>query len=236
MLSPDGLLMCYIGSKRANWYLSRNLAEKISDKKIKLLFNPNGLGHYFDKERNIPVKNHCVVCGCDDVKWLSKHHTVPECFRKHFPLKWKSYRSHEILFVCVECHRQYELVASKIKFDLTSKYGGEAVFKQDGKIRGHIKTLLRYGDCLPPDKKLDLQIEIMIHHNVDDVDEETLKFLLKKKIESPYKKFADSITNHYEFNRFWKQHFIDTMNPQFLPAYWRPEYEPLNDNNKYRTK
>jgi hypothetical protein len=236
MLSPEGFLMCYIGRKRANWYLSRNLARENSEKEIQLLFNPNGLGHFFDKERNIPVKNHCVVCGCDDISKLSKHHSIPECFRKHFPLKWKSYRSHEILFVCVSCHSKYELEAQKIKQEMIEKYGGEAFFKQEGMIRGHIKTLLKHAHSLPPDKKLDLQIEIMEYHNVDDVDDNTLKSLIKKKRESPYKIYAKTITDHFEFNRFWKQHFIDTMNPKFLPPYWRPEYEPLTDNRKYEHK
>ena len=174
MLSSDGFLMCYIGRKRANWYLERNLARQISENKIQLLFTPNGLGHYYDKERNIPVKNHCVVCGCNDISKLSKHHTTPECFRKHFPLKWKSYRSHEVLFVCVSCHSKYELEAQKIKHNMIKKFGGESIFKEEGMIRGYIKTLLKHSDCLPPDKKLNLQIEVMIYHNVDDVDEELL--------------------------------------------------------------
>lgn len=226
MLSPDGFLMCYIGRKRANWYLERNLARQISENKIQLLFTPNGLGHYYDKERNIPVKNHCVVCGSNDISKLSKHHTTPECFRKHFPLKWKSYRSHEVLFVCVSCHSKYELEAQKIKHNMIKKFGGESIFKEEGMIRGYIKTLLKHSDCLPPDKKLNLQIEVMIYHNVDDVDEDTLNNLLKKHRDSPYKMYAKSITDYFEFNRFWKQHFIDTMKPKYLPSYWKPDYEP----------
>jgi hypothetical protein len=234
MMSPEGFLMCYIGSKRANWYLNRNLARKNSEKEIQLLFKPNGLGHYYDTERNIPVKNHCVVCGCDDISKLSKHHTIPECFRKHFPLRWKSYRSHEVLFLCVCCHVKYELEAQKIKFDMVKSFGGENAFKEDGIIRGHIKTLLKYADCLPPDKKLDLQIAVMIYHNVDDVDEATLKNLLKKQRISPYKLYAESITDHFEFNRFWKQHFIDTMKPNYLPPYWKPDYEPTFGKERVR--
>ena len=37
MLSPDGFLMCYIGRKRANWYLERNLARQISENKIQFI-------------------------------------------------------------------------------------------------------------------------------------------------------------------------------------------------------
>lgn len=119
-MSPEGFLMCYIGRKRANWYLDRNLARKNSEKEIQLLFKPNGLGHYYDKERNIPVKNHCVVCGCNDISKLSKHHTIPECFRKHFPLRWKSYRSHEVLFLYWGAGKPHPLVGGD-ESDLTRK-------------------------------------------------------------------------------------------------------------------
>jgi exonuclease 3'-5' domain-containing protein 2 len=232
MKSPDGHLMCYIGSKRANWYVKRNLAVYNSEKEIQLLFNPNGLGHHFDKARNIPVKNICVVCGCDKIEYLSKHHSVPECFRKHFPLKWKSYRSHEILFLCVSCHTSYELEAQKIKHKMIDDYGGEYTFKKDSRIRGHIKTLLKHGHELPENRKLDMQIDIMIHHNLDDLNDDILKKCLEKPGKNPYELYAKNITNHFKFNCFWKQHFIETMKPKFLPSYWTAEYEPLRDNNK----
>lgn len=126
MKSPGGHLMCYIGSKRANWYVTRNLATYNNEKEIQLLFNPGGLGHYFDKARNIPVRNICVVCDHDEIEHLSKHHSVPECFRKHFPEKWKAYRSHEVLFLCVSCHIKYELEAQKLKNEMISRFGGDS--------------------------------------------------------------------------------------------------------------
>ena len=231
MLSPDGLLMCYISKKRAKWYMDRNLAKNISDKKIQLLFKPNGLGHNHEPHRNIPVKNCCVVCGFNsDISQLSKHHTTPECFQKYFPLKWKTYRSHNILFLCLDCHNKYEIEAQKLKQKMIEPFGGEEIFKNDVAIRKRIKTLLKDPSYLPPDKKLDLQIEVMIYHDVDDVSEEVLESLLKKKVESPFKSYAENITDFVEFNKLWKQHFISVMNPKFLPPYWGPDYEPLSDN------
>lgn len=230
MKSPDGCLMCYIGLKRADWYLRKNLANKINDKEIQLNFQPNGLGHFYDKARNVPVENKCVVCGCDDIERLSKHHTIPECFRKHFPERWKSYRSHEILFLCIECHCAYEIEAHKVKSKMISETGGELYFREWSRIKGHIKTLLRHSDVLPEDKKLDLQIEVMVFHNLEDLNDDILRECLKKPRLNPYEEVAKKITNHLEFNRFWKQHFLETMKPRFLPNYWTAEYEPICDN------
>jgi hypothetical protein len=236
MKSPEGRLMCYIGSKRANWYVQRNLAVYNNDKEIQLLFHPNGLGHYFDKARNIPVQNICVVCGCSKIEFLSKHHSVPECFRKHFPEKWKSYRSHEILFLCIKCHQTYEVEAQKIKYKMIADYGGEELLKEYTRIRGYIKTLLKYGNELPDDKKLNLQIDIMIYYSLDDINDDILKKCLQEPKNNPYKLCAQNVTNHYEFNRFWKQHFVEMMKPKHLPAYWSAEYEPATDNNKRNRK
>lgn len=230
MKSPEGHLMCYIGSKRANWYVQRNLAHYNHEKEIQLSFKPNGLGHYYDKARNVPVENLCVVCGCTQIEFLSKHHTVPECFRKHFPEKWKSYRSHEILFLCLDCHHTYECEAQKIKDKMIAEFGGDKLFKEDARIRRNIKTLLKYGNDLPEDKKLNLQIDVMVYHNLDDINDDILRNCLKTPFVNPYELYAKKITNHFEFNCFWKMHFVETMSPKYLPAYWSAHYEPLQEN------
>jgi len=61
MMSPEGFLMCYIGRKRANWYLDRNLARKNSEKEIQLLFKPNGLGHYYDTTKHSGKEPLCCL-------------------------------------------------------------------------------------------------------------------------------------------------------------------------------
>lgn len=232
MLSPEGQLMCYIGSKRANWYLQRDLADKLEEKKIQLKFRPNGLGHYYDPERNIPVDNHCVVCGHDEISKLTKHHSVPECFRKYFPDEWKSYRSHEILFICTDCHERYERYASDIKRDLIAALGGEEIMNIDNRMRKYINTLLKHKKLLPEEKRLRLENEIKEHYKISVINDSVLKQLLKKPRINPYRLYAQQVENHFEFARFWKQHFLDIMKPKYLFAYWRPEYEPLKKNQE----
>jgi hypothetical protein len=60
--------------KKLNWYLDRNLAEKLDDCSIRLIFQPNGVGHvnpdeeYYLEDRD----NICVVCGTSSD--LTLHH------------------------------------------------------------------------------------------------------------------------------------------------------------------
>jgi hypothetical protein len=68
-------------------------------------------------------------------------------------------------------------------------------------------------------KKLNLQIDVMIYHSLDDINDDILRNCLKKPFINPY-----------ELNCFWKTHFIETMNPQHLPAYWSAHYGPLQEN------
>jgi len=61
MLSPEGVVMCRLSERRANWYLDRGLAKLEADNAIRLNFTPNGLGagegtrqaqSWFDKASN----------------------------------------------------------------------------------------------------------------------------------------------------------------------------------------
>ena len=80
MYGPDNEWMCACDHKKMNWYLDRNLAEKLSDNTFKLTFKPEGKGHatesaYFAEKR----VNCCVICGTEAD--LTKHHIVPYCYR-----------------------------------------------------------------------------------------------------------------------------------------------------------
>ena len=97
VLSPDGHLMFRCDEKKANWYIKRNLAEIISNDPliVKLKFQPKGLGNHNKKYGLSVIENICVVCGSDE--FLTRHHVVPTCYRKFFPLEKKSHNFHDVL-------------------------------------------------------------------------------------------------------------------------------------------
>ena len=122
VVSPEGILMFKCNLKKVNWYLSRGLATIIQDDPtcIKLNFTPNGLGNHNRSYGLNKMENKCVNCGSTDK--LTRHHIVPFCYRKFFPMEIKSHNFHDILPMCVNCHYNYERKADKLKELLAIQY------------------------------------------------------------------------------------------------------------------
>lgn len=222
MLSPEGVLMCRIGMRKANWYTSRNLAKVVCGNPytIQLYFNPNGLGNFNDNYYLSDKENICVVCGsCEN---LTKHHIIPKCFRKHFPLRIKGNSSHDLLLLCVECHEYYEIHASKLKKQIV----GDVDFNEDiSKIRAvkAAKTLVAHKEIIPEDKIIELMI--IVENFVGDVNDLIIEeisnmnnyYSSNKEI---WKSAVEKIDDLHLFMTNWRKHFIDVMQPKFLPEYW----------------
>src|SRR6516225_9795332 len=122
VFSPDGQLMFRCCQKKANWYLRKNLGTKLSDQplRIQLNFVPKGVGHIDDPYFLQIMQNRCVVCG--EEKDLNRHHIVPYCYRKFFPVCLKEHRSYDVMPLCLPCHRLYEDHALELKRELASLY------------------------------------------------------------------------------------------------------------------
>jgi hypothetical protein len=60
------------------------------------------LGYVFYEGKS----NICVVCGVSSS--LLRHNIIPHMFRKHLPEYIKSHSSHDIVLLCVPCHKKAE--------------------------------------------------------------------------------------------------------------------------------
>lgn len=220
---PDGTFMCYCSKKLIDWYSKRNLAIKLSDKSIKLNFIPKGKGVSDDTKVGYYIKpklNCCVVCGTKEN--LSRHHVVPYRFRKHFSDIYKSHNSFDVLALCLKHHADYETESTKFSNILLKEHNITSSEKDKCKeLLGKLKVLL-YGHNIPIDRlnilMEEVQKEISSLENLDSVYNDLLesKKLLKVDI---YKLLIDK----YEVTNFmvmWRKHFIETMNPEFLPIEW----------------
>lgn len=109
--------------KRIKWYLNRNLAEKTKEEPltIRLKFIPKGLGNHNRPFGLYEMENRCVNCGSEE--YLTRHHVVPICYRRHFPEKWKTHNCHDVLSLCRDCHEEYERKADQLKENLAKIYG-----------------------------------------------------------------------------------------------------------------
>ena len=133
MLSIDGDFLAYTDLKRMNWYMDRDLADRVDDKTYQLNFVTQGDGNENRADYyKVPLENKCVVCGTDEE--LTKHHVVPSQYRKHLPVEYKGRNSYDIVIMCDTHHNEYEREAEKLKDELLIKYGLENYKKKSQRV------------------------------------------------------------------------------------------------------
>lgn len=234
VLSPEGQLMFRCCRKKAVWYLDRNLGQKVADDPliIQLTFVPKGVGHIDDPYFLQKMENRCVVCGSEES--LTRHHVVPYCYRRFFPLDLKNHRSYDVMALCIPCHRSYEDYALELKKILADQHSapisgtGIKYNKELARARGAAYAFLLNQDKMPPERQLELlgRVKSYLQKEVTDTD---LHELVDK---NPYdfgnythhgKIVMEQIKDIECFIRDWRQHFMDTMFPKFLPLFWNIE-------------
>lgn len=113
IVCPDGYTF-YSSKVKADWYLKRGLARE-DDGVYTLLFAPK-----VHPVCNFPKPNHCVVCGATE---YNGHHIVPKQFVSTFSEQARRQTVYDVMPLCVEHHKQYEIEAEKFKKLLRSQYG-----------------------------------------------------------------------------------------------------------------
>jgi len=238
VLHPNGNLMFLCLPKRANWYLERDLAEVIEEKPltIKLTFEPKGSGHIEDNYHLGEKNNACVVCNCDNLEYLTKHHVVPREYRKWFPLEFKSRSSHDVVVLCSECHSQYERgFADKLKRELEEAAGLQYMntMHQDQMktltVYNYAKLMMDADKILKvPEGRIEYFLKEMKRIFKTDNPAEVYNLPIHKMIREEIDSVAKSVVaskDIVEFTRMWRQHFIDSMDPKFLPIGWSVDYD-----------
>lgn len=229
VLSPDGYLMFRCDEKKANWYLSRNLATIIKQNPftIQLKFKPKGLGNHNKPFGLSEMKNQCVNCGTED--FLTRHHIVPFCYRKHFPISFKSHNFHDVLSMCLECHEKYERKADELKKKLSLQYNSPINGDTSELKKDHLKaiksanTLLKSYDCIPKFRVEELKNEVRNYllrdFNIEDlITLSNYKQNLLKKTHGQI--VIEKVDNLQEFIELWRNHFIENNQCLFLPKSW----------------
>lgn len=231
MFSPDGTFMAMVNRKKANYYISNNLADVVHD-------DEDGL--YF-KLRFIPKKvrqedyckeikeNLCVVCGA--TQELSRHHIVPRCYKKHLPPKYVRKMFYDTVVLCFNCHSSYEEIANLYKKDLFKLRNIDIEIPQcilnKYKVGSYARTLLIRKEVMPKEAFDSLKriIDNYIDLNGGSCEELAANGKLQFKnecrihIENCYKKLVDSF-GAQKFIVHWRKHFVDTMKPKHMPKCW----------------
>jgi len=234
VLAPDGEVLFLCLPKKANWYLDRNLAIVVSDDPmvIQLTFEPKGRGQNGDAYALGEKHNKCVVCGSEEE--LTRHHIVPYTYRKHFPDIIKSHNSHDIVPICVNHHSEYEEdYAIELKYIFAERYN--APLESETKINSDLTIVVKYSNILMehwaklPFKRQKQMISVIrqYHGYVGRLKQVLLTYayvdLSQTQTESHGKIVVENLINENQLQWFvetWREHFIHSMNPQFMPEHW----------------
>ena len=242
VLHPKGFEMFRCTNKKAEWYLSRNLANIVIEDPptIQLNFTPRGNGWETDEYHLTQKHNKCVVCGTEELERLTRHHIIPSLYKKHYPKNLKVANSHDVVCICRECHDEYENVyALRLKQKISEQYGiplcnSQSDFAKAIKLS---KAYILNGALMPDERKLELllKISLMLGHDDEFISiEEVEKFSMidKKSFTEFYNNHGrdviSKIDNLQSFSEMWRNDFIVNMKPKFMPEYWdvyRPIYK-----------
>lgn len=222
MQAPDGVQLCRIDQKRADWYLSRDLAELIDNKTIKLKFEPSGRANVDDPFQQEVKYNICVVCGSTND--LTRHHIVPYCYRKHLSEEVKNYGMHDVVILCVDCHNSYEATVDDYKKYLSNQFNVPLHSNLDDSLNKAIKAafaIKKHKEKLPSWRKKELE-SIINDYLGKKYTEEELNSLISKSPKTHSELVVEKLDceSIQSFFEGWRKHFVEKTNPQYMPEYW----------------
>jgi len=232
VLAPDNELLSYGSKKRAMWYVNKGIADIIDIRTIRLKFEPKGRNT--DEYSLQQKENKCVVCGSTIIKELTKHHVVPSMYKKLFPVEYKSRSSHDVVVICKKHHSEYEhKYADVLKAELSEKYDAPIqISHTDNDIIKSImicRTIIKYWDQIPGDRLETLLNDFKEINGYEPISFEQMDDFIKENENVKYagnthsnKVINDVMENDelMEFVFMWRKHFIDSMNPKYMPENW----------------
>lgn len=237
MISLDGTPLCKISEEKMNWYVKRDLAviESSNPHVIRLKFNPKDINYIKNEYNLVEKENICCVCGTSHS--LNKHHVVPKCYRKLFPKELKSRNHHDVLMICESCHKIYEKYSAELKNNMAEKCGflsrsnphllkvkKAAIHLTNSKENSFTENSLRIlRDFL---KKENIEADDIVKALDINVFTTNNNLIFSKK--SPFEAVVESCENLQDFVDMWRAHFVEKMNPKFLPKGWDPKRSIYN--------
>ncbi|XP_066278735.1 exonuclease 3'-5' domain-containing protein 2-like [Branchiostoma lanceolatum] len=243
--APDGTLLSTIDRKKVQWYLQRGLGELISEDPltVQLKFEPSGRPSSQDDQYYLSVKeNVCCVCGRSE-SYIRKN-VVPHDYRRHFPREMKDHLSHDVLLLCTVCHQQTGYHDNRLRNEIVREFnaplGSEdnAKFLEDParrKARTAAKALLRDDNKIPAERKTELETQVKEYYNTEELTKAMLAEAasLETRIENEnFVPHAEKVVRLLlerdngliSFEKRWRQHFLDSMQPRFLPPLWSVDH------------
>nr|XP_015206474.1 PREDICTED: exonuclease 3'-5' domain-containing protein 2 isoform X1 [Lepisosteus oculatus]XP_015206475.1 PREDICTED: exonuclease 3'-5' domain-containing protein 2 isoform X1 [Lepisosteus oculatus]XP_015206476.1 PREDICTED: exonuclease 3'-5' domain-containing protein 2 isoform X1 [Lepisosteus oculatus] len=252
--APDGQPLCTCDKKKAKWYLDKGIGELMSEEPfiVRLKFEPSGRPESQQDYYLTAKENLCVVCGKTD-SYIRKN-VVPHEYRRHFPTEMKDHNSHDVLLLCTACHAASNYHDNQLKQKLAEDYGAplgceEGVRLLEDSDRRHVRSaaraLLNAADSLPHSRQEELLAVIKAFFNTTEVTPDMLKqaaSLETRIFNESYIPHGLKVVQAYahrglrglmELEKCWRQHFLSSMQPRYLPPLWSVEHNHTKLLRKY---
>lgn len=232
--APDGRFLCALSKKRATWYLKKQLGVRVSDEPftVRLLFEPAGR-MCTDDYRLFLKENICVVCG--STKKCVRKNVVPRQYRKHFPAVIKDSSSFDVVLLCVKCHQISNIHDTRFVKHIGRMCGvmPDPVERPSYDKRSQCaRALLRKSAQIPESRREELKRELLkCYPECTEVTaellEEASRFGRQGICIPAGSSHGEMVVKYYlehggllKLEEDWRQHFIDTMKPAYLPNNW----------------
>nr|XP_055028789.1 exonuclease 3'-5' domain-containing protein 2 isoform X1 [Misgurnus anguillicaudatus]XP_055028790.1 exonuclease 3'-5' domain-containing protein 2 isoform X1 [Misgurnus anguillicaudatus]XP_055028791.1 exonuclease 3'-5' domain-containing protein 2 isoform X1 [Misgurnus anguillicaudatus] len=252
--APDGQPLCTCDKKKAKWYLEKGIGELVSEDPfiVRLLFEPSGRpdsqkDYYLTAKENL-----CVVCG--KLESYIRKNIVPHEYRRHFPSEMKDHNSHDILLLCTACHAASNVHDGVLKQQLAEEHSAPQGCEEGmrlledadrRRVRSAARALLSAGDGMPESRREELMSVIQSFFcDGQQITQEMLQIaaaLETRIFNESYVPHGLKVVRAYaerglcglmELESRWRQHFLTSMQPRFLPTLWAVNH----NHDKYLRK
>ncbi|KAL7873214.1 hypothetical protein AOLI_G00122850 [Acnodon oligacanthus] len=257
--APDGQPLCTCDKKKAKWYLDKGIGELMSEEPfiVRLLFEPSGRpdsqkDYYLTAKENL-----CVVCG--KVESYIRKNIVPHEYRRHFPAEMKDHNSHDILLLCTSCHAASNVYDGFLKQQLADEFSapqgceeGVRMLEDSDRrrVRSAARALLSAGESMPDSRRDELQTIVhSFFFREEEGDSEVTDEMLQTAANLETRIFNENYVPHglkvvrvyaehglqglIDLERRWRQHFLSSMQPSFLPPLWSVDHNHEKYLRKY---
>ncbi|XP_047489596.1 exonuclease 3'-5' domain-containing protein 2-like isoform X1 [Penaeus chinensis] len=242
MRAPDNELLCVCDPRKALWYVEKGKAKVVSEDPliIQLNFEPSGRpladrdddGRFYLQER----LNVCVVCGKGEI-YIRKN-IVPLEYRKHFPDILKNHQSHDVVLLCLDCHKKSNLEDKVFRYTLAKEFdapiGNEhskktSVDRHQITVKNAAKALVCNRANIPEKRVLELENILKSYLETDCISETQLREMAQTDSKFGNKAFQSHGHKVYEayekvglikLIQRWRKHFLSSMKPQHMPIGW----------------
>ena len=218
LYGKDGTFLGDCSATKSNWYLKKGLAKLTGSDRMELLFdNQTQTATYKVVERDYL----CVSCG--DEENLSKYRIVPIHFKKWMPEELKAHNSKDVYLLCSECMADANFCTETFRKALKTEYGitdDDFIDKHRHKIARFAQNLIHKRHVVDSMENLtqllgfkptseqiqeSAQLDYSIPHDgCKSVPEYIMKQIMKKG-------------QLDEFIHRWRDYFMKTMEPEFMP-------------------